>query len=79
MLRDAGFEAVCVDEKKGSREFIQHWLPGSGAEKYVVSANVTATKPGEGGAVGGEGSTVTSTRAAARAAAIARAEAVKKC
>ena len=26
-------------------QFIKDWLPGSGAEDYVVSANVTASKP----------------------------------
>ena len=45
MLVDAGFADVRVVEKKESREFIKDWLPGSGAEDYVVSANVTATKP----------------------------------
>lgn len=34
-----------VVEKAESREFIKDWLPGSGAEDFVVSANVTATKP----------------------------------
>ena len=33
-------------EKEESKEFIKDWLPGSGAEDYVVSANVTAYKPG---------------------------------
>jgi len=32
--------------KPSSRTFIKEWLPGSGAEDFVVSANVTATKPG---------------------------------
>ena len=45
MLVDAGFADVRVVEKKESREFIKDWLPGSGAEDYVVSANVTATNP----------------------------------
>ena len=45
MLLDAGFANVRVVEKAESREFIKDWLPGSGAEDYVVSANVTATKP----------------------------------
>jgi hypothetical protein len=45
MLVDAGFADVRVVEKNESREFIKDWLPGSGAEDYVVSANVTATKP----------------------------------
>ena len=46
MLVDAGFERVSVVEKEESKEFIKDWLPGSGAEDYVVSANVTAYKPG---------------------------------
>ena len=45
MLVDAGFERVRVVEKEESKEFINDWLPGSGAEDYVVSANVTAYKP----------------------------------
>ena len=45
MLVDAGFTDVRVVEKAESREFIKDWLPGSGAEDFVVSANVTATKP----------------------------------
>ena len=45
MLLDAGFADVRVVEKAESREFIKDWLPGSGAEDFVVSANVTATKP----------------------------------
>jgi len=36
---------VSVVEKEESKEFIKDWLPGSGAEDYVVSANVTAYKP----------------------------------
>jgi hypothetical protein len=45
MLIECGFADVRVVEKKESREFIKDWLPGSGAEDYVVSANVTANKP----------------------------------
>lgn len=45
MLRDAGFIDVSVVMKPESAEFIKDWLPGSEAEKYVVSANVTARKP----------------------------------
>lgn len=45
MLVDAGFTDVRVEEKAESREFIKDWMPGSGAEDYVVSANVTARKP----------------------------------
>lgn len=45
MLVDAGFVDVRVEEKAESREFIKDWMPGSGAEDYVVSANVTGVKP----------------------------------
>lgn len=55
-LRDAGFEHVVIEQKNESREFIKDWLPGSGAEDYVVSANVTAVRPG-GGASLAEGHT----------------------
>ena len=51
MLVDAGFERVSVVEKEESKEFIKDWLPGSGAEDYVVSANVTAYKPIVAGAL----------------------------
>lgn len=45
-MQAAGFTDCKVVEKPSSRTFIKEWLPGSGAEDYVVSANVTATKPG---------------------------------
>jgi len=45
MLRAAGFDDVSVVLKPESAEYIKDWLPGSGAEQYVVSANVTARKP----------------------------------
>lgn len=45
MMADAGFVDVQVELKEESREFIKDWLPGSGCEDYVVSANVTARKP----------------------------------
>ena len=45
MLADAGFATPSVEEKAESREFIKDWMPGSGCENYVVSANVTAIKP----------------------------------
>jgi hypothetical protein len=46
MLTQAGFEAINVEVKEESREVIAQWMPGSGAEDYVVSANISATKPG---------------------------------
>ena len=46
VLRDAGFSAIVIQNKTHSAQYIKEWLPGSGAEDYVVSANITATKPG---------------------------------
>lgn len=47
MLEAAGFVEVVVSQKPQSAEFIATWLPGSGAEDHVISANVTAVKPGK--------------------------------
>lgn len=44
-MEAAGFVDVSVELKEESREFIKDWLPGSGCEEYVVSANVTGRKP----------------------------------
>lgn len=52
MLQAAGFGEVRVDVKPESRDIIAAWLPGSGAEKYVASANITAVKPGGATTVG---------------------------
>lgn len=42
--------------KPESREFIKDWIPGSGAENFVVSAIITARKPlGVGATFGGLG------------------------
>lgn len=43
-LKGAGFIDINVDLKEESREVIKQWLPGSGAEDYVVSAEITARK-----------------------------------
>lgn len=45
MLKAAGFNAVRIELKEESREFIKDWLPGSQCEEYVVAANVHAVKP----------------------------------
>lgn len=45
MLREAGFERIRIDVKRGSAEFIAQCMPGSGAEAYVASATVEAIKP----------------------------------
>jgi arsenite methyltransferase len=46
LLLRAGFESIRVDVRDESRQFIKDWLPGSGAENYVASATIEATKPG---------------------------------
>jgi len=43
-LAEAGFIDVEVKIKEASREVIKQWLPGSGAEDFVVSAEITARK-----------------------------------
>jgi len=48
MLKAAGFVNVEVKVKKESRDLIKKWMPGSGAENYVSSALLKATKPGDG-------------------------------
>ncbi len=45
-LEEAGFTKVLIDIKEESRAGIADWAPGSGADKYVVSAIITAKKPG---------------------------------
>ena len=47
-LQAAGFDKVDIDVKEDSRDGIADWAPGSGVENYVVSAIITATKPGGG-------------------------------
>jgi SAM-dependent methyltransferase len=46
LLKRAGFENIRVDVREESRQFIKDWMPGSGAENYVTSATIEATKPG---------------------------------
>jgi len=45
MLVDAGFEAIEMEVKENASEIIKDWMPGSGAEKFVTSAYITAVKP----------------------------------
>ncbi len=45
MLETAGFEQVSVSVKGESKSFIKDWAPGSSAEDYVASAEISAVKP----------------------------------
>lgn len=55
LLVGAGFEAIAIDVKRESREFIGEWLPGSGVEDFVASAHIEARKPGPASACCGSG------------------------
>lgn len=48
LLEQSGFTDVRITPKDESREFIREWVPGSGAEDYVVSAYIEAGKPAAG-------------------------------
>lgn len=45
MLIGAGFEQISIAIKENAADIIKDWIPGSGAQKYVTSAYVTAVKP----------------------------------
>lgn len=45
MLKEAGFEAIEINPKDESKEFIRNWAPDSKIEDYVVSATIEAVKP----------------------------------
>jgi len=47
MLIKAGFEAIEINPKDNSKDFIQNWAPGSQIEDYVISAHIEAIKPKE--------------------------------
>jgi hypothetical protein len=47
ILKKVGFVDISVERKPQSRDVIKHWLPGSRAEEYVVSADIKARKPTE--------------------------------
>lgn len=48
LLTEAGFVDVAIDVKPESRSFIREWMPGSGAEEFVASATIRATRPSNG-------------------------------
>jgi SAM-dependent methyltransferase len=45
ILEEVGFEDIRIELREESRAVIREWLPGSGAERYVVSAAIEGTKP----------------------------------
>jgi len=47
MLMMAGFQNISIQIKEGAADIIKDWMPGSGAEKYITSAYITATKPAQ--------------------------------
>lgn len=44
MLQGVGFQNIVVNPKENSKTFIKDWAPGSGAENFVVSADIQALK-----------------------------------
>lgn len=45
ILAKAGFTDILIEPQENSRMFIKDWVPGAGAEDYVVSAKIKAVKP----------------------------------
>lgn len=45
ILSEAGFTDIVIDTQENSRMFIKDWVPGAGAENYVISAKIKAVKP----------------------------------
>ncbi len=46
MLKAVGFEAIRIQPKDASREFVRRWVPGKDASEFVVSSTIEARKPG---------------------------------
>lgn len=44
VLAAVGFSAINIQPKDSSKDFIKDWVPGSGAEDYVLSATIEAVK-----------------------------------
>ena len=48
MIAEAGFGDVRIQVRSESRQLIGEWAPGTGAERFVASALIEATKPRSG-------------------------------
>jgi SAM-dependent methyltransferase len=48
MIAATGFKDVCIAVQGQSRDLMQAWNPGSGAEQFVASALIEAVKPDAG-------------------------------
>lgn len=46
MMAAAGFEQIRIEPKDESKAFIKEWAPGYAVTDYLVSASITAVKPG---------------------------------
>lgn len=44
-LKDAGFVNIRINVNEQSRQFIEKWSYDKGAENFVASASIEATKP----------------------------------
>lgn len=45
MLKAAGFADIKIEVKENAADIIKGWMPGSGAEDYITSVYITASKP----------------------------------
>lgn len=45
LLAQAGFVDISIETKENSRMWIKDWVPGTGSENYVISAEIKAVKP----------------------------------
>lgn len=45
MIADAGFRQVRITVQAQSRELVEDWSPGTGADQVVASALIEAVKP----------------------------------
>ena len=45
ILTSVGFQDIRIHLEAGSRQLIEHWIPGSGVEHHITSARIEAVKP----------------------------------